>query len=151
MDIPGGDSDRVTQPPLWSNLALCSDSPSPLRAGGGQQAPLGETFSRALYYQMALEQLQSHPKALEAPGSPLNVHYLQLTDKHSFVDIADAQLRIPVSGSRSEGHLYVSSSRDAPFQRWHLQEVFLELKGGQQMRLFKLREQNGDEVEKEER
>ncbi|XP_028346015.1 cytochrome c oxidase assembly factor 1 homolog isoform X2 [Physeter macrocephalus] len=76
-----------------------------------------KTFSRASYYQLALEHLHSHPEALEALGTPLNVHYLRLTDKYNFVDIADAKLKIPVSGPKSEGHLYVSSSRDAPFKR----------------------------------
>uniref|UniRef100_A0AAA9S1S3 Cytochrome c oxidase assembly factor 1 n=1 Tax=Bos taurus TaxID=9913 RepID=A0AAA9S1S3_BOVIN len=107
-----------------------------------------ETFSRASYYQLALEQLHSHPEALEALGTPLNVHYLRLTDKYNFVDIADAKLKIPVSGPKSEGHLYVSSSRDAPFKRWNLQEVFLELKDGQQIPLFKPSRDN-DEVKKE--
>ncbi|KAB0344035.1 hypothetical protein FD754_020961 [Muntiacus muntjak] len=107
-----------------------------------------KTFSRASYYQLALEQLHSHPEALEALGTPLNVHYLQLTDKYNFVDIADAKLKIPVSGPKSEGHLYVSSSRDAPFKRWNLQEVFLELKDGQQIPLFKPSRDN-DEVKKE--
>ncbi|XP_040118419.1 cytochrome c oxidase assembly factor 1 homolog [Oryx dammah] len=105
-------------------------------------------FSRASYYQLALEQLYSHPEALEALGTPLNVHYLRLTDKYNFVDIADAKLKIPVSGPKSEGHLYVSSSRDAPFKRWNLQEVFLELKDGQQIPLFKPSRDN-DEVKKE--
>ncbi|XP_073095211.1 cytochrome c oxidase assembly factor 1 homolog isoform X5 [Manis javanica] len=50
-----------------------------------------KTFSRASYYQLGLEQLHSHPEALEALGCPLSVHFLQLTDKHNFVDIADAQ------------------------------------------------------------
>ncbi|KAB0376151.1 hypothetical protein FD755_012794 [Muntiacus reevesi] len=107
-----------------------------------------KTFSRASYYQLALEQLHSHPEALEALGTPLNVHYLQLTDKYNFVDIADAKLKIPVSGPKSEGHLYVSSSRDAPFKRWNLQEVVLELKDGQQIPLFKPSRDN-DEVKKE--
>ncbi|XP_073095209.1 cytochrome c oxidase assembly factor 1 homolog isoform X3 [Manis javanica] len=75
-----------------------------------------KTFSRASYYQLGLEQLHSHPEALEALGCPLSVHFLQLTDKHNFVDIADAQLKIPVSGSKSEGHLYVSSYRSGPFK-----------------------------------
>ncbi|XP_037693074.1 cytochrome c oxidase assembly factor 1 homolog isoform X1 [Choloepus didactylus] len=108
-----------------------------------------KTFSRASYYQMALEQLRSHPEAQEALGTPFDVHYLHLTDKYNFVDIADAQLKIPVSGSKSEGFLYVSSARDAPFKRWHLQEVFLELKDGQQIPVFKLSGGNGDEVKKE--
>ncbi|XP_029782373.1 cytochrome c oxidase assembly factor 1 homolog isoform X2 [Suricata suricatta] len=96
-----------------------------------------KAFSKASYYQLALEQLHRRPEALEALGPPLRVHDLRLTDQCNFVDIADAQLKIPVSGSKSEGHLYVSSSRGAPFQRWHLQEVFLELKDGQQIPVFK--------------
>ncbi|XP_053464661.1 cytochrome c oxidase assembly factor 1 homolog [Nycticebus coucang] len=108
-----------------------------------------KTFSRASYYQLALEQLHSHPEAQEALGTPLSVHHLQLTDKYNFVDIADAQLKIPVSGSKSEGYLYVSSSRAAPFQRWHLNEVFLVLKDGQKVPVFKLRGENGNEVKKD--
>ncbi|XP_059567576.1 cytochrome c oxidase assembly factor 1 homolog isoform X4 [Myotis daubentonii] len=108
-----------------------------------------KAFSRASYYQLALEQLHGHPEALEALGTPLNTHHLQLMDKYNFVDIADAKLKIPVSGSKSAGHLYVISSREAPFKRWHLQEVFLELKDGQQIPVFKLRQENGDEVKVE--
>ncbi|XP_060013343.1 cytochrome c oxidase assembly factor 1 homolog isoform X1 [Lagenorhynchus albirostris] len=108
-----------------------------------------KTFSRASYYQLALEHLHSHPEALEALGTPLNVHYLRLTDKYNFVDIADAKLKIPVSGPKSEGYLYVTSSRDAPFKRWNLQEVFLELKDGQQIPLFKPSGENSNELKKE--
>uniref|UniRef100_A0A8C9GJL1 Cytochrome c oxidase assembly factor 1 homolog n=2 Tax=Piliocolobus tephrosceles TaxID=591936 RepID=A0A8C9GJL1_9PRIM len=74
--------------------------------------------SRGLYYKLAMEQLQSHPEAQEALGPPLNIHYLKLTDRENFVDIADAKLKIPVSGSKSEGLLYVRSSRGGPFQRY---------------------------------
>ncbi|CAD7687035.1 unnamed protein product [Nyctereutes procyonoides] len=108
-----------------------------------------KAFSKASYYQLALEQLHSHPEALEALGPPLHIHYLHLTDKYNFVDIADAQLKIPVSGSKSEGHLYVSSSRDAPFQRWHLQEVFLKLKDGEQIPVFQHSGNSGHEVKEE--
>lgn len=51
-----------------------------------------ENFSRASYYQLALEQLHSCPEAPEALGTPLNIHYLQLSDKYHFVDIADVQV-----------------------------------------------------------
>nr|XP_035935810.1 cytochrome c oxidase assembly factor 1 homolog isoform X2 [Halichoerus grypus] len=86
-----------------------------------------KAFSKASYYQEALEQLHGHPEALEALGTPLNVHCLRLTDKYNFVDIAEAQLKIPVSGPKSEGHLHVISSRDAPFQR---ETIFWFLSGG---------------------
>lgn len=108
-----------------------------------------KSFSRTSYYRLALEQLNNNPEALEALGTPLNIHYLKLTDKNNFVDITDAKLKIPVSGTKSEGHVYVTSSRDAPFQRWNLQEVFLELKDGEQIPMFKLSEDNGG-IEKQE-
>nr|XP_035109158.1 cytochrome c oxidase assembly factor 1 homolog isoform X1 [Callithrix jacchus] len=107
-----------------------------------------KTYSRSLYYQLALEQLQIHPGAQEALGPPVSVHHLKLTGKDNFVDIADAKLKIPVSGSKSEGHLHVHSTRSGPFQRWHLDEVFLELKDGQQIPVFNLSGENGDEVKK---
>lgn len=99
---------------------------------------LQKLHSRSSYYQLALEELRNHSGALEVLGTPLNVHYLQLTDRDNFVDIADAKLKIPVSGPKAEGHLYVRSFRAAPFTRWHLQEVFLQLKDGRQIPVFKL-------------
>ncbi|KAM9651384.1 cytochrome c oxidase assembly factor 1 homolog [Trichechus inunguis] len=106
-------------------------------------------FSKTSYYQSALEHLRSHPEALEALGLPVNIHYLHLTDRFNFIDITDAQLKIPVSGSKAKGHLYVSSSRGAPFKRWNLQEVLLELRGGQQIPMFKSSEENSDDTKKE--
>ncbi|XP_049749415.1 cytochrome c oxidase assembly factor 1 homolog isoform X2 [Elephas maximus indicus] len=106
-------------------------------------------FSKALYYQLALEHLYSHPESLEALGPPVNIHYLHLTDRFNFVDITEAQLKIPVSGSKAKGYLYVISSRDAPFKSWNLQEVFLELKGGQQIPMFKSSKENGGDAKKE--
>uniref|UniRef100_M3Z376 Cytochrome c oxidase assembly factor 1 homolog n=2 Tax=Mustela putorius furo TaxID=9669 RepID=M3Z376_MUSPF len=108
-----------------------------------------KAFSKASYYQLALEQLHSRPEALEALGAPLSVHHLHLTDRDNFVDITSARLKIPVSGSKSQGLLHVHSSRDGPFQRWRLQEVFLKLQDGQQIPVFKLSENTGHEVENE--
>lgn len=55
-------------------------------------------FSKALYYQLALEHLYSHPESLEALGPPVNIHYLHLTDRFNFVDITEAQVcSLPVS------------------------------------------------------
>lgn len=62
-----------------------------------------EMFSRASYYQLALEHLHSHAEALEALGTPLSVHYLQLTDKYNFEDIADAQVMPPAPAPWTAG------------------------------------------------
>ncbi|XP_007939440.2 LOW QUALITY PROTEIN: cytochrome c oxidase assembly factor 1 homolog [Orycteropus afer afer] len=105
-------------------------------------------FSKTLYYQLALEHLHSHLEALEALGPPVNIHYLHLTDRFNFIDITNAQLKIPVSGSKAKGLLYVRSSKDAPFKRWNLQEVFLELKSGQKIPMFKSNEENRNDTKK---
>ncbi|KAM6156646.1 cytochrome c oxidase assembly factor 1 homolog isoform 1-T3 [Erethizon dorsatum] len=93
-------------------------------------------FTRTEYYQMALEQLHGHPEALEALGLPLRVHHLPMLSRDYLVDIADARLKIPISGPKAKGHLLTRSTRSAPFQRWNLQEVVLELKDGQRIPVF---------------
>ncbi|ELW72854.1 hypothetical protein TREES_T100003725 [Tupaia chinensis] len=65
---------------------------------GCQKSCSGRELARSSCYQSALEQLHDHPTAL-------STHRPQLSDKHNLVDITDAQLKIPVSGSKSEGHL----------------------------------------------
>ncbi|KAM5273616.1 cytochrome c oxidase assembly factor 1 homolog [Ctenodactylus gundi] len=107
-----------------------------------------KSFTRTSYYQMALEQLHSHPEALDALGTPLKVHYLPVMTRKNFVDITDAQLMIPVSGPKAKGQLYTRSTRDAPFQRWNLQEVTLELQGGQQIPVFSRTEDEDAKKEK---
>ncbi|XP_005397769.1 PREDICTED: cytochrome c oxidase assembly factor 1 homolog [Chinchilla lanigera] len=93
-------------------------------------------FTRTEYYQMALEQLHNHPEALEALGAPLQVHHLPVLSRDHLVDIVEARLKIPVSGPKAKGHLLTQSTRSAPFQRWNLQEVVLELSDGQRIPVF---------------
>ncbi|KAM9077941.1 cytochrome c oxidase assembly factor 1 homolog isoform 2-T3 [Megaptera novaeangliae] len=62
-----------------------------------------KAFSRASYYQWALEHLRSHPEALDALGTPLNVHHLRLTDKYNFVDIANAKVEPSGGLLRAQG------------------------------------------------
>nr|XP_023420979.1 cytochrome c oxidase assembly factor 1 homolog isoform X2 [Cavia porcellus] len=95
-----------------------------------------QSLSRTEYYQMALEQLHGHPEALEALGSPLRVHHLPMLSRDHFVDITDARLKIPISGPKAKGHLLTRSTRSAPFKRWTLQEVVLELGDGQRIPVF---------------
>uniref|UniRef100_A0ABI7XJE6 Cytochrome c oxidase assembly factor 1 homolog n=1 Tax=Felis catus TaxID=9685 RepID=A0ABI7XJE6_FELCA len=77
-----------------------------------------KAFSRASYYQLALEQLHSYPEALAALGPPL--------------------LSISSTSPTS------TASWTLPMPRWHLQKV-LKLKGGQQIPVFKLSRDTGDE------
>ncbi|KAF4117774.1 cytochrome c oxidase assembly factor 1 homolog [Onychostoma macrolepis] len=94
-------------------------------------------FAKSEHYRLALEQLNNNATAMASLGAPplkiLNIH---LSDRHNRVDHSSAQLKIPVTGSKTGGYLYTTSTRDALMNRWHLQQVFLKLREGEIVEIF---------------
>ncbi|KAM8967051.1 cytochrome c oxidase assembly factor 1 homolog [Pelodytes ibericus] len=103
-----------------------------------------KTFEKKEYYLSAIEKLNSQTEALEVLGAPpLKVHFLRLTDKHNHVDPSTAQIKIPVSGSRSAGYLYTTSIKDSFSKRWNLQEATLQLNNGQRIPIYPSGDEDG--------
>ncbi|XP_060637548.2 cytochrome c oxidase assembly factor 1 homolog isoform X2 [Anolis sagrei] len=107
-----------------------------------------KSFARTQYYKKALEQLYKDPEALEALGAPpLKVHFIRLTDKSNCVDVSQAQLKIPVSGTKSVGWLQVSSERNLSLNSWCLKEVTLQLHNGRSILVYPSTVKNATEQE----
>ncbi|XP_029971354.1 cytochrome c oxidase assembly factor 1 homolog [Salarias fasciatus] len=74
-------------------------------------------------------------ESLGAP--PLKVHNIHLTDRDNRIDQRSAQLKIPVTGSKTGGYLYTTSFRDFNTNRWTLKQAVLRLREGQTINLLR--------------
>ncbi|NXP64926.1 COA1 factor, partial [Chloropsis cyanopogon] len=96
-----------------------------------------KSFARTQYYQQALEQLNRNADALEALGvPPLKVHNIHLTDGSNCVDTERSRIKLPVSGTKSAGYLYINLEMDRSHQCWCFQDVTLKLRDGQNIPIY---------------
>ncbi|XP_071393705.1 cytochrome c oxidase assembly factor 1 homolog isoform X2 [Centroberyx affinis] len=94
-------------------------------------------FIMSDYSTLALEKLETCPFAMESLGAPpLKVHNIHLSDRNNRIDQYTAQLKIPVTGSKTGGYLYTSSVRDPTTHRWSLKQAVLQLREGQTIDLL---------------
>ncbi|KAI5612654.1 cytochrome c oxidase assembly factor 1-like isoform X2, partial [Silurus asotus] len=96
-----------------------------------------KNFAKSEYYRSAVERLNDHSTAMANLGAPpLKIHNIHLTDRYNRVDHNVAQLKIPVTGTKTGGYLYTTSNRDATMNRWRLQRVALQLKNSETIEIF---------------
>ncbi|XP_053356902.1 cytochrome c oxidase assembly factor 1 homolog [Clarias gariepinus] len=94
-------------------------------------------FAKSEYFRSAVEKLNDHSTAMANLGAPpLKIHNIHLTDRYNRIDHNIAQLKIPVTGSKTGGYLYTTSNRDASMNRWQLQRVALQLRTGKTIEIF---------------
>ncbi|XP_051984588.1 cytochrome c oxidase assembly factor 1 homolog [Xyrauchen texanus] len=96
-----------------------------------------KNFAKAEYYRLTLEQLNNNSTAMASLGAPpLKIHNIHLSDRHNRMDHSIAQIKIPVTGPKTGGYLYTTSTRDTLMNRWQLQHVFLKLRDGETIEIF---------------
>ncbi|XP_060777610.1 cytochrome c oxidase assembly factor 1 homolog [Neoarius graeffei] len=96
-----------------------------------------KNFAKSEYYRSAVQQLNDHSTAMANLGAPpLKIHNIHLTDRHNRVNHTIAQLKIPVTGTKTGGYLYTTSNRDTMMNRWQLQRVALQLKTGETIEIY---------------
>ncbi|XP_077413577.1 cytochrome c oxidase assembly factor 1 homolog isoform X1 [Vanacampus margaritifer] len=94
-------------------------------------------FAGSDYYKLALQKLESCSDAMESLGAPpLKIHNIHLTDRDNRQAQQTAQMKIPVTGSKTGGYLYTSSTRDPITNRWSVKLAVLRLKEGQTIDLM---------------
>ncbi|XP_051267618.1 cytochrome c oxidase assembly factor 1 homolog isoform X2 [Dicentrarchus labrax] len=94
-------------------------------------------FTESDYHRLALQKLEECPVAMQSLGAPpLKVHNLHLTDRYNRVDQHMAQIKIPVTGSKTGGYLYTFSIRDPNTYGWSLKQAVLKIREGQTMDLL---------------
>ncbi|XP_041804269.1 cytochrome c oxidase assembly factor 1 homolog [Chelmon rostratus] len=96
-----------------------------------------KTFIKSDYHGLALQKLEACPAAMESLGAPpLKVHNIRLTDRNNVITQHMAQLKIPVTGSKTGGYLHTSSVRDPNTNRWSLKQAVLKIREGQTIDLM---------------
>ncbi|XP_077392503.1 cytochrome c oxidase assembly factor 1 homolog isoform X2 [Festucalex cinctus] len=89
-------------------------------------------FAESDYHKLALQKLEACTVAMESLGAPpLKIHNIHLSDRDNRIDKQAAQLKIPVTGSKTGGYLYTSSTRDPITNRWSVKLAVLRLREGQ--------------------
>ncbi|XP_054624896.1 cytochrome c oxidase assembly factor 1 homolog [Dunckerocampus dactyliophorus] len=111
-----------------------------LLTGGGVSTMyylMQKKFAESDYHKLALQKLEACTVAMESLGAPpLKVHNIHLTDRDNRMDQQTAQIKIPVTGSKTGGYLYTTSIRDHKTNSWSVKMAVLRLKEGQTINLM---------------
>ncbi|XP_071942805.1 cytochrome c oxidase assembly factor 1 homolog [Antedon mediterranea] len=81
------------------------------------------------FYVQTMSVVRNHTGAMEVLGEPLRSKFVSLSSKANTMNGYNAQLQIPVKGSKRSGTVHSWSSRKDTSEEWFIEKVDLELYG----------------------
>ncbi|XP_033097649.1 uncharacterized protein LOC117101724 [Anneissia japonica] len=88
-----------------------------------------DNIAGAPYYRKTMSILRNHSGAVEVLGEPIRSKFLSLSSYNNKMDGYNAQLQIPIKGSKRSGTICSWSSRKDTSEEWYVEKVDLELRG----------------------
>lgn len=85
-------------------------------------------------YAGAMERVRAHPEAIEALGAPIEAGWLVTGNISVSGPSGNAQLAIPVTGSKGTGAVYVNATKEAGV--WVYERLELQVEGGERIDLL---------------
>ncbi|XP_032239824.2 uncharacterized protein LOC5514352 [Nematostella vectensis] len=79
------------------------------------------------YYQMCVAEFRKHDQAVGIVGQPVGFRYLNLSRRDIILDQHQAQIVIPLRGSKTTGNLYGYATRTDLSKGWILNKLELEV------------------------
>jgi len=112
-------------------LALCL---VPFLCVGGIGVSVFSLIKSSDAYQLALQEAQAHPQAIEALGEPIEPGWWLTGSINVEGSSGNADFAIPLSGPKASGTLYIVANKEAG--TWNFRTLDLDLGAGERIDLL---------------